>query len=135
MAAAKLRQRCTADVLLGAWTPRGFMPPCRVMVQAPSTARAPGSRRAGLKGWPTAGVVCFASFLWLCAVPASAGACFYASSCKGPKIGVMLQVAVALFVVIVVGGLIWWRIGRPGKTTRFLLWLENRRVRRAARRK
>jgi hypothetical protein len=74
-------------------------------------------------------------FLWLSVVPASAGACGpYNPACKDPKFNVVGQIALALLVVIVVSGVIWWRLGKAGKVTRLLVVIENRRVRRATRR-
>ncbi len=71
----------------------------------------------------------------LAGVTTPASACNgYNSSCNNPQLGIVGQVAIVLFVLVIVSGLIWWRLGRTGPITGFLLWRTNRRVQRAGRR-
>jgi hypothetical protein len=73
--------------------------------------------------------------LALLQVPSAADACgIFDSSCKSPTISVRGQVFIAVIIVLILGGLIVWRVGKPRLLVRVMVWIENRRVKRAARR-
>ncbi len=99
---------------------------------APDSVRSVGNRRL----WGLAALVgCVAAGLLLGSWPSAASACGpYTSSCNNPTLNVAGQVFVVAVIVAIVGSAIWWRFGKGGPVTRLLLWIENRRVRRAARR-
>ena len=69
------------------------------------------------------------------AIPSTAQACgLFDSSCKNPTISVHGQVFIAVLIVLILGGVVAWRIGRPRALMRALVRIENRRTKRAARR-
>jgi hypothetical protein len=67
-------------------------------------------------------------------IPAGAQGCgLFDSSCKNPTISVRGQVFVVVVIVLIVGGVVAWRTGKPRWLIK-MVWTQNRRVRRADRR-
>ena len=76
-------------------------------------------------------VVLFVSLV----IPAGAQACgLFDSSCKNPTISVRGQVFIVVLIVLILGGVVAWRTGKPRWLIKVMLRSQNRRVRRAARR-